>query len=127
MSRPRSRPDLFKPSPFSLILIDEDNRIVGHSRENSYYNFFHTLMCTGKTFPAGKYTLVVDVDWHESSSYDPEFEQVQVSVYSGEKVTVEEEINGEELLQKGMKEFCQRACFLEHRKYYRDDFGQGLW
>jgi hypothetical protein len=42
--RPSNRGDSFKPSPFSLILINVDtSEIVGSSREMTMSNFFHTL------------------------------------------------------------------------------------
>jgi hypothetical protein len=42
--RPKDRADKFAPSPFSMVLIDESNNIVGSSREKTMSNFFHSLV-----------------------------------------------------------------------------------
>jgi hypothetical protein len=81
--RPKGGDDQFKPSPFSLILINTDtNDIIGESRENTMSNFFHSLLIHRPIIDKGNYVLVVDVCWDPCVALDPLYDDVLVRFYS---------------------------------------------
>lgn len=51
--RPKDRDDCYVPTPFSLILIDEDGQIVGETREKTKSNFFHSMLVNKPEIHAG--------------------------------------------------------------------------
>jgi hypothetical protein len=61
--RPQNCPQQYKPSPFSMILINKEGEIISTSREYTMSNFLHAMVVDRSVLDANKYTLVVDVVW----------------------------------------------------------------
>ena len=88
--RPVGKSQRFVPSPFSCVLIDDTDKIVKHTREMTTWNLHHSFYVSEKVIPAGRYTLIIDVDWHESASYNEEYKNVLLRVFTGQKVHIKE-------------------------------------
>ena len=63
---------------------------MASSREKTMSNFFHSCLVTQEKLTKGTYTIVVDVDWHESADMDAEYKRVLVRVFTGEKFVIQE-------------------------------------
>jgi calpain-15 len=70
---PEGKYDSFKPSRFSMILINEQGSIVAHARQTKAWNFYQDLLPRRNIMTAGKYTLVIDVIWDASAALDPAY------------------------------------------------------
>lgn len=121
--RPRDREDAFRPSPFSLIVIDEQGEIIGTSRAENMSNFNHSLLIKRPIIESGKYTLVVDVCWDECVKLDPGYDDVLVRIFTKEKLDLQmmDAEHGKANLVNALKKVASSSQNTKYRKYYRSD------
>ena len=81
-NKPNKRHNRFKPSPFSIILLDEDEGVIQWTREETTFNMYHSMLCH-KDLKKGKYTFIIDVDWNESAELQYDFKRVLLRVFTG--------------------------------------------
>ena len=80
---PSDRYDSFKPSTFSMILINEQGHIMGSSNQESTFSFFHSLIMSVPVLYKGKYTLIIDALWNEKADLKPEYKEVNLRIFTG--------------------------------------------
>jgi len=75
----------FTMSYFSMILINEQGKIMGHVKQDNTDNFYLSLILEHKDtdLEPGKYTLVVDCLWKKCPALK-EFKDVIVRMFTGE-------------------------------------------
>lgn len=114
-----------------MILIDSDDQIIEQGQSN-WTDFHYSLLPKNSKLSSGTYTLIIDADWHESASYESEYKNVLLRIFTGQKVDIKEltQQEGESKLRAAIPKFAMRTEFAEQRTYYREndpDFGQDLW
>lgn len=111
---------LFNPSKFNIVLMTADGEFV-HGRYGSGFTF--SLLTENIVLKPGKYILMIDPMWNESTANDQLYREVLIDVYCPEPVVLDEveDIRGMEYLAAAFKYHARTEAPEESRELYLSD------